>query len=89
MVCAVTRQLAFEDLEFDVVMVGSMFNGGPRLIDPLKEKTLALAPRARFVRLTAPPVVGAVLLGMDLLGARTEEAWERLTHWKAPSVEGN
>ena len=62
---AVIRQLEFEALEFDVVLVGGMYQGGPLLIEPMRATIQALAPRARLVRLTAPPVVGAVLLGME------------------------
>jgi N-acetylglucosamine kinase-like BadF-type ATPase len=65
---AVIRQLAFEALEFDVVLVGSLFNGGARLIEPMRETIQAFAPGARFVWLDAPPVVGAVLLGMEQAG---------------------
>jgi N-acetylglucosamine kinase-like BadF-type ATPase len=62
---AVIRQLDFETLDFDVMLLGSMFNGGPLLIDPLRESIAELAPRARLVRLQTLPVVGAVLLGME------------------------
>jgi hypothetical protein len=31
----------------------------------MRQTVRAVAPGARFVRLTAPPVVGAVLLGME------------------------
>ncbi|CAG0927173.1 N-acetylmuramic acid/N-acetylglucosamine kinase [Thermoflexales bacterium] len=62
---AVIRQLNFEALEFDVVLLGSMFNGGTLLSDPLRDSIGELAPRARFVRLRTLPVVGAVLLGME------------------------
>ena len=34
----VIRQLEFEKLDFDVVMVGSMFEGGALLIEPLRER---------------------------------------------------
>src|SRR5688572_21812102 len=34
---AVIRQLEFEELAFDVVMTGSMFEGGSRLIEPMRE----------------------------------------------------
>ncbi len=61
----VIRQLRFQDRAFDVVLVGSMFNGGPMLLDPMKASIFSEAPRARFVRLDAPPVLGAVLLGMQ------------------------
>jgi len=65
---AVIRQLEFENLAFDVVMTGSMFEGGPMLIDPMRETILKLAPQARLVRLKAPPVLGAVMLGMEACG---------------------
>lgn len=68
MVKAVVRQLQFETLAFEIVMVGSLFKGGPMLIEPLRETVLGFAPQARFVRLSAPPVVGAVLLGMEQVG---------------------
>ena len=61
----VIRQLDFEDLEFDVVLAGSLFKGGPFLLEPLREAIHAVAPGARLVRLSAPPVVGGVLLGME------------------------
>lgn len=66
--CCVIRQMGFEALEFDVVLMGSMFDGGPMLIEPLRQLILGLAPRARLRRLSAPPVVGAVLLGMEAAG---------------------
>ena len=71
MAVGVIRQLHFESLDFEVVLVGSLYNGGPLLIDPLRETVHAVAPRARFVRLEAPPVVGAVLLGMEQAAVNT------------------
>jgi N-acetylglucosamine kinase-like BadF-type ATPase len=62
---AVVRQLDFENLDFDVVMTGSMFEGGPMLINPMRETIHKLAPKARLVRLNAPPVIGAAMLGME------------------------
>lgn len=62
---AVIRQLEFENLAFDVVMTGSMFKGGPMLIEPMRETIWSLAPKARFVHLNVPPVIGAVILGME------------------------
>jgi N-acetylglucosamine kinase-like BadF-type ATPase len=71
---AVIRQLEFENLSFDVVMTGSMFEGGDLLIAPMKETIHKLAPKARFVRLTAPPVLGAVVLGMEASGLEVTTA---------------
>lgn len=65
---AVIRQLDFQSLAFDVVLAGSMFEGGSLLTDPMRETILRVAPGARFVRLDAPPVVGAVLMGMEMGG---------------------
>jgi N-acetylglucosamine kinase-like BadF-type ATPase len=68
LVNAVVRQLQFEALDFEVVMVGSLFNGSPLLADSMQETVRIVAPGARFVRLGVPPVVGAVLLGMEQAG---------------------
>jgi len=38
------------------------------LIEPMRETIHQLAPKARLVRLTAPPVLGAVMLGMEAAG---------------------
>ncbi len=64
----VIRQLDFQDLEFDVVQVGSMYEGSPLMTDVMRETIAAFAPGARLVRLSAPPVMGAVLLGMECSG---------------------
>lgn len=78
---AVIRQLNFESLAFDVVMVGSLFKGGGLLIEPMQEAIRVVAPQARFSRLNAPPAVGAVLLGMEQAGIRpTPAIRETLTH---------
>lgn len=80
MACAVIRQLEFETQAFDVVLAGSMFAGGPLLISPLQETILQLAPRARLVRLAAPPVTGAVLLGMGLGGVKPTASIRQTLH---------
>jgi len=64
----IIRQLDLARESFEVVLVGSVFNGGERLVGPMRETILAEAPAARLVRLTVPPVVGAVLLGMRQAG---------------------
>ena len=69
---AVIRQLEFEKLSFDVVQIGSMFDGSPLLTDVMRDTIHGLAPGARLVRLTVPPVVGAVRLGMEAAGLRPD-----------------
>lgn len=68
LVNAVVRQLEFEHLAFDVVMTGSMFDGGPMLIEPMRATIRKMAPKAHLVRLSVPPVIGAVMLGMEAGG---------------------
>jgi N-acetylglucosamine kinase-like BadF-type ATPase len=65
---AVIRQLKIEPQEFEVVLVGSLFQMGEMLIGPLREVIHSEAPKARLIQLSAPPVVGGVLLAMDLVG---------------------
>jgi N-acetylglucosamine kinase-like BadF-type ATPase len=64
----VIRQLGIQDASFDVVLVGSLFKAGPMLLEPFKQTVLAEAPAARMVPLAVPPVIGAVLLGMEAAG---------------------
>lgn len=64
----VIRQLGLEDRKFEVVLVGSVYGGGPMLIDPMREVIQALASGASLVRLETPPVAGAVLLGYEAAG---------------------
>ena len=74
----VIRQLGFESLEFDAVLVGSLYDGGPLLTDTVRRTVHAVAPAACFVRLTAPPVVGGVLLGMEQAGLNMRAVRKRL-----------
>ena len=54
----------------DVVLGGGIFrNGWEPFFTRVADGVHAVAPDARIVRLTAPPVVGAAMLGLDLLGA--------------------
>lgn len=62
----VLRQIEALDQEVEVVLSGSLYQGGEPLIAPLRQVVLAAAPKARFVHLTVPPVVGATLLGMEM-----------------------
>ena len=74
----VIRQLGFEALAFDVVLVGSLYDGGPLLTEPMRQTVQAVAPGARLVKLAAPPVVGGVLLGMEQAGLDGRAARRRL-----------
>jgi N-acetylglucosamine kinase-like BadF-type ATPase len=74
----VIRQLDFQELGFDVVLAGSLYGGSPLLVEAMEETIHAEAPGARLVRLTAPPVVGGVLLGMEQVGIKPSHLREQL-----------
>ena len=78
MASGVIRKLGIEALAFDVVLAGSFYNGSPVLAEVMGEAIHAVAPGARLVRLTAPPVAGAVLLGMEQAGLNAYSRRERL-----------
>ncbi len=77
-ILAVVRQIEIQLLDFEVVMIGSLFNGGSLLIEPMIARVHTLAPYARFTRLKAPPVTGGVLLGMQIAGRDFLPIRERL-----------
>ncbi len=70
----VIRQLRLENEVFDVVLVGSLYNGGALFLEPLQATIQQVAPGARMVRLAAPRVVGAVLLAMQVAGVQPAQS---------------
>jgi N-acetylglucosamine kinase-like BadF-type ATPase len=76
--CAVIRQLKIENEEFEVILVGSVFAGGDLYIGPLRDTIHKLAPKAKLVKLEAPPVIGGVVLGMQRAGVETVSIHKRL-----------
>ncbi len=86
---AVIRQLGLQDKAFDVVLVGGMFASGPPLIDPLRATIKSIAQGARLVRLSVPPVVGAVLLGMQAAGISLTQDIRRNLAGTIPAVPGD
>ncbi|MDF1513701.1 MAG: BadF/BadG/BcrA/BcrD ATPase family protein [Anaerolineae bacterium] len=78
MAVGVARQLSLEDEWFEVVLIGSLFKGSPLLEEAMMAELHQVAPQAVTVRLTSPPVAGAVLLGMEQVGLRTPPIRETL-----------
>jgi N-acetylglucosamine kinase-like BadF-type ATPase len=62
---AVARQIDMQDEEVEVIQSGSVFKAGGMITEPMKAIVLNHCPRAKLVRLECPPVVGAVILGME------------------------
>jgi N-acetylglucosamine kinase-like BadF-type ATPase len=74
------RRYGMQDLEFDVVLSGSLFKGkGPLLIDTITQAVHRVAPRTRIVHPRFEPAVGGVLLAYDALNADvTDGMYENL-----------
>jgi N-acetylglucosamine kinase-like BadF-type ATPase len=69
---AMIRRLHLTRRDPDVVLGGGVFRTRePLFWERLDAGIAAIAPAARLVRLSAPPVAGAALLGIDLLVGRT------------------
>ncbi|GAB4530105.1 MAG: BadF/BadG/BcrA/BcrD ATPase family protein [Anaerolineae bacterium] len=66
---AVIHRLGMEKSYFAVVPFGGVFRAGELVLDSFRETILAVAPQAMVVRPRFEPVVGAVLLALDSLGA--------------------
>jgi N-acetylglucosamine kinase-like BadF-type ATPase len=62
---SVARQIGMADEAVDIIKSGSVFEAGKALNEPMEKIVLQHCPRARLIRLDGPPVVGAVLLGME------------------------
>lgn len=68
----VIKQLHFESMDFDLVLIGSMFDGSPLLTEEMQNTVYPFAPKAQFIRAEEPPVVGGLMLGMDAAGCKLE-----------------
>jgi N-acetylglucosamine kinase-like BadF-type ATPase len=68
MAVGVIHQLGFEEEEFEVILMGGLFEGRPPVQPAMQRAIHAVAPGARLVRLQALPVVGAALLAMEEAG---------------------
>lgn len=65
---SVARQIGMENDEVEIVQSGSVFDGGELLTNPMRRVIFQHVPQARITRLDGPPVVGPVLLGMQVAG---------------------
>ena len=64
----VARQLDFEKLAYEVVMVGSMFRENPIMVTAMRDTILLQSPKATLTHLTEPPVLGALVIGIETHG---------------------
>ena len=81
---AAIRRLRLVGADADVVLGGGVFrNDDATMMGRIRDGVRAVAPGSRVTRLNAPPLVGAVLLGLDRLGANRatmERVRDRITH---------
>jgi N-acetylglucosamine kinase-like BadF-type ATPase len=77
---AAIRRFGMQDLEFDVVLSGSLFKGqGSLLVDTITHAVHRVAPHTRIARTQFEPAVGGVLLAYDELGITvTDEMYDNL-----------
>jgi len=75
---AVIRQLNMQNEDFEVVLIGSVFNAGDIYLSPFKEMVLKFAPKAKFLKLSVPPVVGGVLLAAKTIGLSADDLRDNL-----------
>ncbi|MBI2423304.1 MAG: hypothetical protein HYV27_10780 [Candidatus Hydrogenedentes bacterium] len=81
MVIAAARKLAMCRMPFEVVMAGSVFKGvSPVLKDAMTTMIHRECPYATPVMPIFEPVVGCLLLGMELDVTMTDDAYKTLTH---------
>jgi N-acetylglucosamine kinase-like BadF-type ATPase len=62
---SVARQIGMQDDEVEIIQSGSVFEAGELIMRPMRELVLQHCPKAKLIRLDGPPVVGAVILGME------------------------
>jgi N-acetylglucosamine kinase-like BadF-type ATPase len=65
---AVARQIEMENDEVEVVQSGSIFEAGELITQPMQNIVSKHLPKAKLIRLDGPPVVGPLMLGMQLTG---------------------
>lgn len=65
---AVARQIEMENEEVEIVQSGSVFEAGDLIMQPMHDIVRKHLPKARLIRLDGPPVVGPLMLGMQMAG---------------------
>ncbi|MBI3151363.1 MAG: hypothetical protein HYZ21_04480 [Chloroflexi bacterium] len=65
---SVARQIEMENEEVEIIQSGSVFDAGEMITEPMRGVVLKYCPNAKLIRLAGPPVVGAVILGMEQAG---------------------
>jgi N-acetylglucosamine kinase-like BadF-type ATPase len=65
---AVARQIEMENEAVEIVQSGSVFKAGELIVEPMRDIIMKNVPKAKMIRLDGPPVVGPLMLGMQMTG---------------------
>lgn len=65
---SVARQIEMENEEVEIVQSGSVFKAGELIIEPMRDIIMRHVPKAKMIPLDGPPVVGPLMLGMQMAG---------------------
>lgn len=65
---SVARQIEMESDEVEIVQSGSVFEAGELIMRPMQNIVTKYLPKAKMLRLDGPPVVGPLMLGMQMAG---------------------
>lgn len=63
---SVARQIEMENDEIEIVQSGSVFEAGEIITGPMQSIIMQHLPKAKLIRLDGPPVVGPLMLGMQM-----------------------
>lgn len=75
---SVARQIEMENEEIEIVQSGSVFEAGELIMQPMRNVVLKHVPKAKLIRLDGPPVVGPLMLGMQMADIDPYPMRERL-----------
>jgi hypothetical protein len=79
--------VGLQNEHFEVVQIGSLYEGHPLIGEQMKHTIQQTAPHAEMVRLTVPPVVGGVLLGMEAVMGKSAYASRQEIYKSIQEVE--
>lgn len=80
LVIAVARQISVAYSSPDVILIGGLFRGTPSLKTLVAQKVDSVLPKVTYLNMQAPPVVGAVVLGMEQAGMAVLEIQSARIH---------
>ncbi len=75
---SVARQIEMENEEVEIVQSGSVFDAGEIITESMCKIIEMHLPKAKMIRLDGPPVVGPLMLGMQMAGFDPYPMRERL-----------